>query len=102
WRASGIFPASLNARAFAKAWLSADRSAADSFPGRALWALRSAVNLLRIGTDPSSPRRAANLSTVEDEGPQYPCHPARRRAAADAGTDRGRPRHRGTRRGGAP
>jgi hypothetical protein len=32
-RASGTFPASLKARAFAKAWLRADRSAADSFPG---------------------------------------------------------------------
>jgi hypothetical protein len=36
WRASGIFPASLKARAFAKAWLSADRSAAASLPGRPL------------------------------------------------------------------
>jgi hypothetical protein len=42
-RASGIFPASLKARAFAKAWLSADRSAADSFPGCALRGLRAAV-----------------------------------------------------------
>jgi hypothetical protein len=31
-RASAIFPASQKARAFAKAWLSADRSAADSLP----------------------------------------------------------------------
>jgi len=47
-RASGIFPASLKARAFAKAWLSADRSAADSFPDRVLWALRSAADVLRM------------------------------------------------------
>jgi hypothetical protein len=47
-RASGIFPASLNARAFARAWLSDRRSAADRFPGRALWALRSAADVLRI------------------------------------------------------
>jgi hypothetical protein len=47
-QASGIFPASRKARAFAKAWLSADRLAADSFPGRAVWALRSAADVLRI------------------------------------------------------
>jgi hypothetical protein len=47
-RASGIFPASLKARAFAKAWLSADRSAADSFPDRAPRALRVAAYVLRI------------------------------------------------------
>ena len=51
-RASGIFPASLKARAFAKAWLSADRSAADSFPDRAPRELRVAADVLRIGTDP--------------------------------------------------
>jgi hypothetical protein len=49
-RASGILPASLKARAFAKAWLSADRSAADSFP-RAAGALRAAADVLRIATD---------------------------------------------------
>src|ERR1700751_4058759 len=51
-RASCIFPASLKARAFAKAWLNADRSAADSFPDRALRPLRAAVDMLRIGTGP--------------------------------------------------
>jgi hypothetical protein len=51
-RASGIFPASRKARAFAKAWLSADRSAADSFPARALRALRAAADMLRIGAGP--------------------------------------------------
>jgi hypothetical protein len=49
-RASCIFPASRKARAFAKAWLSADRSAADSFPDRAPRALREAADVLRIGT----------------------------------------------------
>ena len=39
-RASGIFPASRKARALARAWLSADRSAADSFPDRASRAVR--------------------------------------------------------------
>jgi hypothetical protein len=71
WRASGIFPASLNARAFAKAWLSADRSAADSFPGRALWALRSAVDLLRIGTDPIVPVSAGSKFRLSKMGSQY-------------------------------
>ena len=47
-RASSTLPASLKARAFAKAWLSADRSAGDSFPVRALRALRSAAGVLRI------------------------------------------------------
>jgi hypothetical protein len=47
-RASGIFPASRKARAFAKAWLSAERSAAESFPGRAPRALRAAGDMLRI------------------------------------------------------
>jgi hypothetical protein len=51
-RASGILPASLKARAFAKAWLSADRSAADSFPDRAPRALRAAADVLRIATGP--------------------------------------------------
>ena len=48
-RASGIFPASLNARAFAKAWLSDDRSAADSLRHCALRGLRAAADMLRIG-----------------------------------------------------
>ena len=52
-RASGNFPASLKARAFAKAWLSADRSAADSFPDRAPRALRVAADTVRIATDPT-------------------------------------------------
>jgi hypothetical protein len=49
-RASGIFPASLKASGFAKAWLSADRSAADSLPDRVPRALRAAADMLRIGT----------------------------------------------------
>jgi hypothetical protein len=60
-RASGIFPASLKARAFAKAWLSADRSAADSFPDRAPRALRVAADTVRIATGPTRFRRAINL-----------------------------------------
>jgi hypothetical protein len=52
-RASGIFSASLKARAFAKAWLSADRSAADSFPDRAPRALRVAADTVRIANDPT-------------------------------------------------
>jgi hypothetical protein len=47
-RASGIFPASRNARAFPRAWLSADRSIADSFPDRAPRAARPAADILRI------------------------------------------------------
>jgi hypothetical protein len=47
-RASGIFPASLKASAFAKAWFRDRRSAADSFPDQALWALRSAADVLRM------------------------------------------------------
>jgi hypothetical protein len=47
-RASGIFPASRKARAFANASFSDDRSAADSFPGREAWALRSAAGVLRM------------------------------------------------------
>jgi hypothetical protein len=60
-RASGIFLASRKARAFARAWLRADRSAGDSFPGRAL---RSAADVLRIATGPSATRfrRATNLN----------------------------------------
>ena len=51
-RASGIFPASRKARAFAKAWLSAERSAADSFADRASragrwWMRRGAFLLVR-------------------------------------------------------
>jgi hypothetical protein len=48
-RASVIFSASLKARAFARAWLSDDRSAADSFPDCVLRALRVAADMLRIG-----------------------------------------------------
>jgi hypothetical protein len=62
-RASGIFPASRKARAFAKAWLSADRSAADSFPGRAPLALRSAADVLRI-CDWSNGFGGRQISTV--------------------------------------
>jgi hypothetical protein len=47
-RASGIFPASRKARAFAKAWLSDRRVAADSLSGRASRALRSAADGLRM------------------------------------------------------
>ena len=47
-RASGIFPASLKPSAFAKAWFRDRRSAADSFPDQALWALRSAADVLRM------------------------------------------------------
>jgi hypothetical protein len=57
-RASGIFPASLNARAFAKAWLSADRSAADSFPVRASRGLRAAADMLRIAPGPTAQLRS--------------------------------------------
>jgi hypothetical protein len=60
-RASVILPASLKARAFAKAWLSADRSTADSFPDRAPRALRAAAGTLRICTGPTRFRRATNL-----------------------------------------
>jgi hypothetical protein len=47
-RASGIFPASLKPSAFAKAWFRDRRSAADSFPDQALWALRSAADVPRM------------------------------------------------------
>jgi hypothetical protein len=56
-RASGIFPASRKARAFARAWLSADRSAADSFPDRAPRAIRVSDDLLRIAAGPNGPTR---------------------------------------------
>ena len=52
-RASGIFPASLKARAFARAWLSDRRSAADSFPGRSPRGLRLAAIVLRIAPGPT-------------------------------------------------
>lgn len=52
-RASGIFPASRKARAFAKAWLSADRSAGDSFPEPAPRAARPADDMLRIDLVPA-------------------------------------------------
>jgi hypothetical protein len=52
-RASVIFPASRKARAFAKAWLSDDRSAAESFPGRAPRALRATADMLRIAPGPT-------------------------------------------------
>ena len=49
-RASGIFPASRKARAFARALLSADRSAADSLAAdRAPRVARLADDILRIG-----------------------------------------------------
>jgi hypothetical protein len=51
-QASGIFPASRNARAFANAWLSNRRSAADSFPGRAPPVMRTRSAAFR--TLPSS------------------------------------------------
>ena len=47
-RASSIFPASRKARAFARAWLSERRSAADSFPARAPGAPRAADGMVRI------------------------------------------------------
>ena len=75
-RASGIFPASRKARAFAKAWLSADRSAADSFPGRALWALRSAADVLRIILIQTWFRRATNLDRQRLDRNVYPCQAA--------------------------
>jgi hypothetical protein len=75
-RASVIFPASLKARAFAKAWLSDRRSAADSFPGRALCALRSASDVLRIAADPTRFRRATNLDRQRLDRNVYPCQAA--------------------------
>src|SRR5262252_899237 len=56
-RAPGIFPASRKARALARAWLSADRSAADSFPDRASRAVRVPDDVLRIAAGPSGPTR---------------------------------------------
>jgi hypothetical protein len=104
-RASGILPASLNARAFAKAWLSDRRSAADSFPGRAPWAFRSAVEVLRIATDPIRFQQATNLGRRRFDRNVYPCRPAPRATAApDLRADRSRTRGRegGCRREVAP
>jgi hypothetical protein len=58
-RASPIFPASRKARAFARAWLSADRSAADSFPDRAPRAVRVPDGVLRIA---AGPKRSNSIS----------------------------------------
>jgi hypothetical protein len=81
-RASGIFPASLKARAFARAWLSADRSAADSFPGRAPVAPRAAADMLRIATGPTRFQRVINLDVRRFDRNVYPsrqrCVPAAR------------------------
>jgi hypothetical protein len=66
--------------------LSADRSAADSRPGRSSWALRSAVDLLRIATNPTVPVSAAtNLDRQPWDRNLYSCRPARGVAAANAG-----------------
>jgi len=54
---AGIFPASRKARAFARAWLSADRSAGDSFPDNAPRAARLADDMLRIAAGPKGPTR---------------------------------------------
>jgi hypothetical protein len=93
-RASGSFPASLKARAFARAWLSDRRSAADSFPGRAPWALRSAADVLRIlliqlgfGRDKSRPStpRSQRVSASAHTGAlveNRPCHCTARRQVA--------------------
>jgi len=66
-RASGIFPASRKARALARAWLSADRSAADSFPDRASRAVRVPDDVLRIAAGPNGPTRfqRREISTVD-------------------------------------
>jgi len=77
-RASGIFPASLKARAFAKAWLSADRSAADSFPDRALRALRAAADMLRIATGPTRFRPATYLDRQRFDRNVYSCRASSR------------------------
>ena len=76
-RASGIFPASLKARAFAKAWLSDRRSAADSFPDRAPRVLRAAADVLRIAIGPTRFGRAKNLGRQRFDRNVYPCQPAR-------------------------
>jgi hypothetical protein len=92
-QASGIFPASLKARAFAKAWLSADRSAADSFPDPTPRALRAAADMLRIasGPRPSLLRRATNLDPQRFDRNVYPRQPARgchRECRGDGGSTR--------------
>ena len=65
-RASGIFPASLKARAFASAWFSADRSVAESLPGRVPLAVPAAADVLRIATNPTvrgfSGRQISNVN----------------------------------------
>jgi len=61
-RASAIFPASRKASAFARAWLSADRSGADSFPSRAG---RVADDVLRIPARPDhSPEPSGCVSNL--------------------------------------
>jgi hypothetical protein len=97
-RASGIFPASLKARAFARAWLSADRSAADSFPARAPRVVRVAADMVRIAIGPTRVRQATNLDRRRFDRNFYSLPPAR----GVAGADRGPPRQRGTLRNSAP
>jgi len=102
-RASGIFPASLKARAFAKAWLSADRSAADSFPNCAPRGLRAAPDILRIAPGPTVQFGigATNLGRRRFDCNVYPCPPSSRwRCRRWAGAGRSRPCDRGT--GGEP
>jgi hypothetical protein len=70
-RASSIFPASRKARAFASAWLSADRSFGDSLPACAARVVRVPDDVLRMAVQFFSRRQISTGFT--------PSRPASRR-----------------------
>ena len=72
-RASRIFPASRKARAFARAWLSADRSAGDSLPALAPDEARAAGGVLRIPASPTRFQRVINLDRQRFDRNAYLC-----------------------------
>ena len=72
-RASCIFPASRKARAFARAWLSADRSSGDSLPALAPDEARTAGGELRIPTSPTRYQRATSLDRQRFDRKAYLC-----------------------------
>src|SRR5262249_16237125 len=74
-RASGILPASRKARAFARAWLTADRSAADSFPERGTRAARPVDDMLRIVWGPRRFQRATNRDRQRLQSQHLLCQP---------------------------
>ena len=95
-RASCIFPASLKARAFARAWLIADRLVADSFPERASRALRVTADYAArcyLSNWPKSFSAATNLGAQYCDRNVYVSQPVCRVAVEDASRDQGQNRH---------